>query len=87
MSQNDVFQQSRAHLLLAKCIVASTNPNAYYPSGKFQYVKISEEEKRVQIGKAIRELKKAKEGFSSVQAHHRVKDVLYMMVRFLNSIS
>ncbi len=54
---------------MAKCLVAAENVQSD-----------SCEDKRMATLKALRHLARAKEAFQDVQAHHRVKDVLYMMV-------
>ena len=66
--QGSLFECSRARVLLAKCLVASSNGS------------------RVSTYKAIEHLRKAYDDFMLLRAHHRAKDVLYLMVSFIFNI-
>ena len=63
LGHGSLFECSRARVLLAKCLVASSNGN------------------RACTFKAIEHLRKAYDDFMLLRAHHRAKDVLYLMVR------
>ena len=77
LSRGDLFEISRAYLLLAKCVVA----NAASGVAKPPPMTGADSERRLAILGAIQHLKKALEGFKAVNAHQRVKDTLYMMVK------
>ena len=76
LSRGDIFETSRAYLLLAKCVVA----NAASGVAKPQPSTGGDADRRMAFHEAIKHLKRALEGFKAVNAHHRVKDTLYMMV-------
>ena len=63
LGHGSLFECSRARVLLAKCMVASSNGNH-----------------RPLTFKAIEHLRKAYDDFMLLRAHHRAKDVLYLMV-------
>ena len=63
LGQGSLFECSRARVLLAKCLVASSNGS------------------RLSTFKAIEHLRKAYDDFMLLRAHHRAKDVLYLMAR------
>lgn len=63
LGHGSLFECSRARVLLAKCLVASSNGN------------------RTMTFKAIEHLRKAFDDFMLLRAHHRAKDVLYLMAR------
>ena len=62
LGHGSLFECSRARVLLAKCLVASSNGS------------------RSCTLKAIEHLRKAFDDFMLLRAHHRAKDVLYLMV-------
>ncbi len=68
-SNGSLFECSRARVLLAKCLVAASSKEE------------SGSQSRVSTFKAVDHLKKALEGFLKLRAHHRAKDVLYLMAR------
>ncbi len=74
-----MFETSRAYLLLSKCIVAASAVSD--PKGS-----ASGGERRIVFAEAIGYLKKAWAGFKTMEAHHRVKDVLYMMARLYHAV-
>ena len=78
LSRGDLFEISRAYLLLAKCIVA----NAASGVAKPLPMTGADSERVLAFLGAIKHLKSALEGFKAVSAHQRVKDTLYMMVRY-----
>ena len=70
LGQHDRFDHGRARSLVAKCLVASA-------------AKKATDARRADCMGAIQQLRKARDSFAAVQAFHRVKDVLYMMVRLV----
>ena len=81
LSRGDLFEVSRAYLLLAKCIVAnSASGIAKVPS--MTGVDSERAKRGLAFMEAIKHLESALEGFKAVNAHQRVKDTLYMMVRY-----
>lgn len=68
LSQNDQFECGRAHLLIAKCHVTASN-------------NLPRSEKKAKCLKAVAHMKQAIACFTALDSHHRIKDVLYMMVR------
>ena len=68
-SNGSLFECSRARVLLAKCLVAASSKEDNIHQG------------RLGTFKAVDHLKKALEGFVKLRAHHRAKDVLYLMAR------
>ena len=77
LSRGDLFEISRAYLLLAKCVVA----NAASGVAKPLPMTGASSEKMLAFMGAIKHLKTALEGFKAINAHQRVKDTLYMMVK------
>ena len=77
LSRGDLFEISRAYLLLAKCVVA----NAASGVAKPLPMTGASSEKMLAFMGAIKHLKTALEGFKAISAHQRVKDTLYMMVK------
>ena len=70
LSHGSLFEASRARVLLAKCLVASS-------TGQRQ---------REATRKAIKHLQKAFDDFMCLRAHHRAKDVLYLKARLYHAL-
>ncbi len=66
-----MFESGRAHLLMAKCLVASNNNINSQHSNR----------RRLSVLESSKHLKKAETCFRAAGDGQRVKDVLYMAVR------
>ncbi len=75
IAQHEAFEVGRARCLMAKCLVAASARD-----------NVGVDERRADCLTAINELKKAAKVFRSVEAHYRVKDVLYMQARLYHSL-
>lgn len=69
LAHGDEFEIGRAHLLMAKCLVAAA-----------AFADTEESERRINFLAATKHLRKASLAFLAIQSHHRLKDTLYMMV-------
>lgn len=71
-SQGGLFECSRARMLMAKCLVASSSKQG--------------SDFRTNVFAAIEHLKVALDGFTRLRAHHRAKDALYLMARLYHLV-